>query len=177
MKGPVMSRRPTLRCTVAMLLLALTIAACTQVTDTTGLSSSQQKGMVAGAAAGALVAAAADAGGGWIVGAAAAGGALGGGVATFDGEGKSSPHPTQDTLDQFAASPPGSERTWQDPASGDHGTVKILSAFQKPDGTHCKTLEETMWLTGSGEQRIDATACETDDGHWQIVDLTPVAAE
>lgn len=177
MKGSVMSRRPPPRCTVPMLLLSLAVAGCTQVTDTTGLSSSQQKGMVGGAAAGVLLATAAGATGGWIVGAAAAGAAVGGGVASFDGEGEQSPRPTQGTLDQFAASPPGSERTWRDPATGDHGTVNILSAFQKPDGPHCKKLEETMWLSGSGEQRIDATACETDDGHWQIVDLTPVAAE
>lgn len=171
-----MTEAPARRWVASTLLVMLAVAACSQVTDDTGLTKSQQGGIVGGAAAGALVAAAADAGTGWIAGAAVLGAAAGGGIATLGGEGESS-RPTQGTLDQFAASPPGSERTWRDPATGDHGTVKILSAFQKPDGTSCKRLEETMWLTGSGEQRINATACATADGHWQIVDLTPVATE
>lgn len=172
------------RCIASTLLLALAVAACTQVTDETGLSKPQQRGIVGGAAGGALVAAAAGASGGWIAGAAAMGAAVGGGVATFVGEepngvpeAPAPGRPTQESIDQFAALPPGSERSWSNPANADHGTVKIVSAFRKPDGTHCKRLQETMWLGGSGEQRIDATACETDDGHWQIVDMTPVATE
>jgi hypothetical protein len=30
-----------------------------------------------------------------------------------------------------------------------------------------------MWLTGSGEQEVDATACQQPDGSWQITDIEP----
>ena len=30
-----------------------------------------------------------------------------------------------------------------------------------------------MWLTGSGEQEVGATACQQPDGSWQITDIEP----
>ena len=76
----------------------------------------------------------------------------------------------------FLANPPGAAHTWRNPANDDHGTVTIAAETRAAAGRLCKQLSERMWLTGSGEQEVDATACQQPDGSWQITDIEPQMA-
>ena len=133
----------------------------------------QQVGFVGGAAGGALVAAAAGASAPWIVGGALIGAGLGTGTATLGNQGQADAPPSVESFDDFLANPPGAARTWRNPANDDHGTVTIAAEMRAVDGRLCKQLSERMWLTGSGEQEVDATACQQRGGSWQITDIEP----
>jgi surface antigen len=160
-------------CRIAFpVLLGLVAAGCQRVENETG-TSQQQVGFVGGAASGALVAAAAGASAPWIVGGALIGAGLGTGIATVGNQGQADAQPNGESFDDFLANPPGAERTWRNPANDDHGAVTIGAETRKADGTLCKQLSERMWLTGSGEQEVDATACQQSDGSWQITDIEP----
>ena len=161
-------------CRIALpVLLGLVVAGCQRVESDTGISQQQQVGFVGGAAGGALVAAAAGASAPWIVGGALIGAGLGTGIATLGNQGQADAQPNGESLNDFLANPPGAERTWRNPANDDHGTVTIAAETRAADGRLCKQLSERMWLTGSGEQEVDATACQQPDGSWQITDIEP----
>ncbi len=167
-------RRFTRGCRLAFpVVLSLVVAGCQRVGNETGISQQQQVGFVGGAAGGALVAAAADASAPWIVGGALIGAGLGTGIATFGSQGQAGAQPNGGSFNDFLANSPGAERSWRNPANDDHGTVKIIAETRKADGTLCKQLSERMWLTGSGEQAVDATACQQPGGSWQITDIEP----
>ena len=112
----------------------------------------------------------------WIVGGALIGAGLGTGIATLGNQGQAHGPPSGESFNDFLANPPGAERTWRNPANDDHGTVTIAAETRAADGTLCKRLSERMWLTGSGEQEVDATACQRPDGSWQITDIEPQIA-
>lgn len=159
-------------CRIAFpLLLGVVITGCQRVESETGISQQQQVDFVGGAAGGALVAAAADASGRWIVGGALIGAGLGTGIATLGNQGQAHRPPSGESFNDFLANPPGAERTWRNPANDDHGTVTIAAETRAADGALCKQLSEKMWLTGSGEQAVDATACQQPNGSWQITDI------
>jgi surface antigen len=161
-------------CRIALpVLLGLIIAGCQRVENDTGFSEQQQVGFLGGAAGGALVAAAAGASAPWIVDGALIGAGLGTGIATLGNQGQAGAQPNGESFNDFLANPPGAERTWRNPANDDHGTVTIGAETRKADGMLRKQLSERMWLTGSGEQAVDATACQQPDGSWQITDIEP----
>jgi surface antigen len=153
-------------------LLGLVTAGCQSVESDTGISEQQQVGFVGGA----LVAAAAGASAPWLVGGALIGAGLGTGIATLGNQGQAQGPPNGESFDDFLANPPGAARTWRNPANDDHGTVTIAAETRAADGTLCKQLSERMWLTGSGEQEVDATACQQRGGSWQITDIEPQTA-
>jgi surface antigen len=143
------------------------------VENDTGISQQQQVGFVGGAAGGALVAAAAGASAPWILGGTLIGAGLGTGIATLGNQGRADAQPNGESLNDFLVNPPGAERTWRNPANDDHGTVTIAAETREADGTLCKQLSERMWLAGSGEQEVDATACRQPGGSWQITGIEP----
>jgi surface antigen len=161
-------------CRIAFpVLLSVVIAGCQRVENDTGISQQQQVGFVGGAAGGALVAAAAGASAPWILGGTLIGAGLGTGIATLGNQGRADAQPNGESLNDFLVNPPGAERTWRNPANDDHGTVTIAAETREADGTLCKQLSERMWLVGSGEQEVDATACQQPGGSWQITDIEP----
>lgn len=79
---------------------------------------------------------------------------------------------TESTHAAFLNQPVGSETTWRNPATGNHGVTRITGEFQRPDGTRCKTFTQTVVF--AAEQRdVDGTACRTSDGTWDVVDVKP----
>lgn len=162
-------------CRIALpLLLSLVVAGCQRVENDTGISQQQQQvGFVGGAAGGALVAAATGASAPWTVGGALVGAGLGTGIATLGNHGQADAQPSRESFNEFLANPPGAERSWRHPANDDHGTVIVGAETREADGTLCKRLSERMWLTGSGWQAVDATACQQPGGSWQITDIEP----
>lgn len=76
------------------------------------------------------------------------------------------------TYDAFLNEPVGSETSWQNPATGSHGTTTITGAYVRPDGVPCKEFTQRVRL--NGEQReVGGAACQAPDGTWQVVDITP----
>ena len=79
---------------------------------------------------------------------------------------------TESTNAAFLNEPVGSETTWRNPATGNHGVTRITGEFQRPDGTLCKTF--TQKVVFAAEQRdVDGTACRAGDGVWNVVDVKP----
>ena len=130
-------------CRIALpLLLSVVIAGCQRIENNTGISEQQQLGFVGGAAGGALIAGAAGASAPWIVGGALIGAGLGTGIATVGTQGQSDEPPSGETFNDFLANPPGTERSWRNPANDDHGTVTIAGETREANGTLCKRLAE-----------------------------------
>jgi surface antigen len=65
----------------------------------------------------------------------------------------------------------GTTRSWENPATGNSGSIKLLRSFQSSDGRECKRLQITnqagpakavsvmnMCRSGTGPWRVDSTA-------------------
>lgn len=78
------------------------------------------------------------------------------------------------TYDAFLSEPVGSETSWENPATGSHGTTTITEQYQGPDGNTCKRFSQRMVLEHEpGVQVVDGAACRQADGTWAVVDVTP----
>jgi 17 kDa outer membrane surface antigen len=71
------------------------------------------------------------------------------------------------TIDEVSRGKVGDARTWQNTATGNGGTIKLLKVFQSTDGRHCRRLRmdnHAMSLKGSTKQ----TVCATPEGKWML---------
>ncbi|MEZ5666723.1 MAG: RT0821/Lpp0805 family surface protein [Alphaproteobacteria bacterium] len=60
----------------------------------------------------------------------------------------------------------GESESWQNPATGMHGTVTPLRTYQSAIGIYCREYEVSVMRDGSGEASRDA-ACRDSDGQWK----------
>ena len=74
-------------------------------------------------------------------------------------------HATQDTLE---TSPSGATSTWQNPDSGNSGTITPTQTYQQSDGTYCREFQQTVTVGGQTQEAY-GTACRMPDGSWQII--------
>lgn len=72
---------------------------------------------------------------------------------------------TQETLE---TNPSGQTSTWQNPDSGNSGTVTPTSTYRNSEGQYCREYQQTVEIGGKSEQAY-GTACRQPDGTWQIV--------
>lgn len=78
------------------------------------------------------------------------------------------------TYDAFLNEPVGSETSWENPATGSHGTTRITAEYLRADGSPCKRFTQRIVLKGEdGTQRVDGAACKDGDGTWRVVDVSP----
>ena len=65
-------------------------------------------------------------------------------------------------------SPIGEQITWNNPDSGNYGTVVPVRDGRSATGSYCREYTQTINVGGRSE-RAYGTACRQPDGSWQIV--------
>ena len=71
---------------------------------------------------------------------------------------------TQRTLE---SQPTGTASAWQNPDSGNSGSVTPTNTFQRADGRYCREFQQTITVGGETSSGF-GTACRQDDGTWEI---------
>jgi surface antigen len=154
------------RILVLLMLIALPLAGC-ETAGSPGVGSRTALGGLGGAAAGGLLAAALGGSGTGI----AAGTILGGLIGGVIGD-------RLDAADQRRAqeaatraletAPSGRAVAWQNPDSGNAGTVMPTRTYQTSGGQYCREYQQTITISGERHQTY-GTACRQPDGTWRIV--------
>ena len=71
----------------------------------------------------------------------------------------------QDALER---TPSGSEVTWSNPDSGNHGTIKPVQTYQNSQGRYCREYTHTVFVGGEPQEAY-GRACRQPDGSWEVV--------
>lgn len=64
---------------------------------------------------------------------------------------------------------PGQTLPWNNPQSGNYGTVTPSKYYQNASGQYCREYSQTITVGGRTEKGY-GTACRQPDGSWQIVE-------
>jgi surface antigen len=64
---------------------------------------------------------------------------------------------------------PGQSLPWNNPQSGNSGTVTPLNYYQTANGQYCREYSQTINVGGQ-KQEAFGRACRQPDGSWQIVE-------
>jgi surface antigen len=151
--------------TTAVVILALGLSACAE----NRYGKKQTIGALGGAAAGGLLGAQVGKGRGQLA-ATAAGALLGALIGSEIGR-------SMDEVDRMKAeqaythattAPIGQEIEWNNPESGNHGTVTPVRDGTASSGDYCREFQQTVVIGGKPEQAY-GVACRRPDGSWEIV--------
>jgi surface antigen len=153
-------RRLVRSATVALLAVAM-LASCATVQD----NPKTAVGGLGGATVGGLIAAAAG-GGGAAIAAGVIGGALLGGLAGNYLDERDKKMAADSAARALESSPSGQPVAWQNPDSGNSGTITPVRTYQSA-GTYCREYQQTVTIGGKPEQTY-GTACRQPDGSWRI---------
>ena len=157
-----MSRRST-AILVLLTLIAFVPLGCQTVQDapkTTG-------GAALGAAAGGLLGAAAGGGTTGIIGGVLAGGLIGGAVGNALDQ-RDRDLALKNAQLSLESSRTGQTTTWQNPDSGNSGTMTPTRTYQTGTGEYCREFQQTIQVGGESQQAY-GTACRQPDGTWKVV--------
>ena len=69
---------------------------------------------------------------------------------------------------QAHSAPVGETVSWSNPESGNHGTITPRNEGYSSAGRYCREYEQTIFVAGR-EQTATGTACQSDDGTWEII--------
>ncbi|WP_207478184.1 RT0821/Lpp0805 family surface protein [Arenibaculum pallidiluteum] len=151
------------------ILIAATVTLALAGCQTNGYGTKQAVGTLGGAAAGGLAGAQFGKGTGNLV-ATGAGVLLGAFLGSELGQ-------SLDRADQMAATqaasqayaaPMGQTISWQNPQTGNSGTITPIREGQTQTGAYCREFQQTINVGGRMEQ-ANGRACRQQDGSWQIV--------
>ena len=144
----------------------LTLSSCSQMQQTYENNPKAVLGTFIGAAAGAGIAAAAGGGAGWIVGGALMGAALGGVVGNrLDARDKRlAAAAAQQAFENNRAGQPS---VWQNPDTGNSGSMTPTRTYQIANGQYCREYHQTI-VVGGEQHQAYGTACRQPDGTWSI---------
>lgn len=147
---------------MGIVLLALAFASCASMSE----NPKAVLGSVGGAAAGGLIAAAAGGGTKYIVLGALAGGLIGGvvGKKLDDRDKRMAAEAAQQA---FESNRTGQSSAWQNPDSGNSGTVTPTRTYQIANGQYCREYTQEIYVGGEKHQSY-GTACRQPDGSWQV---------
>jgi surface antigen len=123
-------------------------------------------GSVIGAGAGALIAGALGGRGWTVVAAALVGGLIGGAVGHRLDE-KDKQMAAEAAYRAFEANRSGQASVWNNPDSGNHGSVTPTKTRQLANGQYCREYRQDIWV-GEEKHQSYGTACRQPDGTWQI---------
>lgn len=158
----------TLNRTSIALLLVVTVAtpSCTQLTQGVENNPKAVLGALGGAALGGGIAALAGGGTGAIVGATLGGALLGGFVGNrLDARDKQMA--AQAAQQAFENSQAGQPTVWNNPDSGNSGSITPTRTYELANGTYCRQYQQTITIGGEPQQSY-GTACRQPDGTWKI---------
>ena len=150
------------------LLFAVTMAtpSCTQLTQNVENNPKAVLGALGGAALGGGIAALAGGGTGAIVGA-TLGGALLGGYVGHRLDARDKQMAAQAAQQAFESSQAGQPTVWNNPDSGNSGSITPTRTYELANGTYCRQYEQTITIGGEPQQSY-GTACRQPDGTWKI---------
>ncbi len=142
--------------------------ACAMLTSCTGHK--QAAGTGIGALAGGLLGAQFGKGTGQLVAAglgAVAGGFIGSSIGkSLDEHDKMMAERTSQKA--LESTPSGSQVEWNNPDSGNSGTITPTKTYKLDDGRYCREYNQTVNIGGKQEKAY-GKACRQPDGTWQIV--------
>lgn len=75
---------------------------------------------------------------------------------------------SQATQNALEYTPSGKTTTWNNPDSGNYGSVTPVETYQTASGQDCREFETTITVDGKTEV-AKGTACREPDGTWRIV--------
>jgi surface antigen len=148
---------------VGAVLVAFVLSGCATANN----APKTTMGAAGGAAAGGLIAAAAGGGPAGIVGGVLLGGLLGGAIgnALDQRDREIAAQAYQNSLEN---SQTGSASTWQNPDSGNSGSITPTRTYEDASGQNCREFQQTVTVGGKREEAY-GTACRQADGSWKIV--------
>ena len=161
-----MTRSLRSRGLAALVLLPLVLSSCASTSERMRENPKGVLGSVIGAGAGAGIAALAGGGAGWIVAGALAGGLLGGAIGHRLDE-RDKRMATEAAHNAFEHNRTGTASTWQNPDSGNSGTVTPTETFQTASGQYCRRYTQDIMI-GNEKHQTHGTACRQPDGSWQV---------
>jgi len=74
---------------------------------------------------------------------------------------------TRTTVGSLETMPSGRTSTWNNPDSGNHGTVTPMRTYQTNRG-YCREYQNTITVGGT-QQSGYGTACRQPDGSWELI--------
>lgn len=150
-------------------IAALAVAGALSLTACEGAGGKETAGTLLGAAGGALLGAQVGSGSGQVLA------AIGGGLAgAFLGNqiGKSLDKADQayaeQASQQASTAPIGETIAWNNPDSGNSGTITPQQDGYDSAGNYCREYQTTVTIDGQ-VQRAYGTACRQPDGSWVVV--------
>ncbi len=150
----------------AIVVLAFTLSSCAAVQQSYEENPKAMLGGLLGAGAGAGIAALAGGGPGAIVGA-AVGGALIGGFVGHKLDDRDKRMAAQAAQQAFESNPAGQASVWNNPDSGNSGSITPTKTYQLANGQYCRQYHQTITVGGE-PQNAYGTACRQANGTWQI---------
>ena len=151
---------------VPIVTLALLVSSCATMTDTVKDNPKAVLGTLIGGGLGAGIAAAAGGGTGAMVGA-ALGGALIGGLIGNRLDARDKKMAAAAAQQAFENNRAGQTSAWQNPDSGNSGTITPTRTTQLANGQYCREYKQTITVGGE-TQNAYGTACRQPDGSWKI---------
>lgn len=131
-------------------------------------NSNQAIGALGGALAGGVVGSQFGSGSGrlWATGIGTALGALGGGMIGSQLDEADQTVAGQAAQQTFESAPIGQATTWQNPDSGNYGTIMPTRTTQQ-GAMVCREFTQTIYVDGQSQSSV-GTACRNPDGTWGI---------
>jgi surface antigen len=155
--------------TKAKTVVALTVTAALLAACNTGIGPRQGVGTVGGAVAGGVVGSQIGSGTGRLIatGAGTLIGALVGGEVGRQLDRVDRQYAQQTAYTAFETAPTGTTSSWNNPDSGNYGTVTPVRTYQT-QGRDCRDFQQTTYVGGQPTTTY-GTACRQADGTWRIV--------
>lgn len=151
-----------IKAVIAAIMITFTLAACSQGNQ------KQTIGTITGAAAGGLLGAQVGSGSGRVA-ATAAGALIGALIGSEIGRSMDEVDrmKAEQAYTQATSAPIGQEITWNNPDSGNYGTVTPTREGTSSAGNYCREFQQTVVIGGKQEQAY-GVACRQPDGSWEI---------
>lgn len=155
-----------MRKAASVVLIALTLGACTDQ----DVGTKQTIGAISGAVLGGFLGSQVGKGEGqlWATGIGAVIGGLAGSSIgkSLDEVDKIKANKTNQAALEYTAD--GQQSTWVNPNSGNSGSTTPVKTYQQDNGQYCREFLQTVTIAGE-EQQAYGTACRQPDGSWKIV--------
>jgi surface antigen len=74
---------------------------------------------------------------------------------------------TQAAQQAFEQNQAGQTSVWNNPDSGNSGSITPTKTYQLANGQYCRQYQQTITISGEQHQTY-GTACRQADGTWQI---------
>lgn len=155
-----------LRTIALIVIIALGLSGCAETGETVRNNPKTTMGGMLGAAGGGLIAAAAGGGAAGIIGGVLIGGLVGGAVGNALDQ-KDKEMAQQAAQRAFENSRSGESSAWQNPDSGNSGSITPTRTYQAPSGQYCREYQQDIIVGGKTEKSY-GTACRQADGSWRI---------